>query len=516
MHERDLRALLLVRAIEETDTEGAVLPQGDRETATRETLRAARGEEVLRSDGTLTRAGERMLLDRARRLEPGLVTRHPALESLLASAPARHWSLHLLPLGGLVLGLALSALDESRRINILAFPLIGLVLWNLVAYAVLLAARLARGERSGPTPLAGSLLTRVRNRRFATLRARAGRIHAPLARALERFGREWQAIVMPLVVASGRRLMHLTAACVAGGLIVGMYVRGLVFRYEAGWESTFLGPQGVQMLLNAVYGPAAALTGIALPSSTAQILELEWSAASAGADAAPWIHLIAVTAAFYVVVPRLVLAGLATFERRRRERHAPVPTGLESYARRALGAAGGRASGLRTTVASYAYELEGDRREGLTRLVRAAFGPSSQVQLEPLLRYGDEDEYAEHLNADEAPLEGCLLGVMNLAATPEAENHGIVVTSWRDRITRARGTARLLFVVDEGPFLERYGSDPSLAPRLEERRELWRSFARACGVPALFTDLGRIGRAGAADPEAIAALNRALWPAESR
>ena len=35
-------------------------------------------------------------------------------------------------------GLSLAQIDGSRRINLLAFPLVGLVIWNLVVYLVLL------------------------------------------------------------------------------------------------------------------------------------------------------------------------------------------------------------------------------------------------------------------------------------------------------------------------------------------------------------------------------------------
>jgi NADH-quinone oxidoreductase subunit M len=54
------------------------------------------------------------------------------------------------------LGLALSLLDSRVRIEILAFPLLGLVLWNLVVYAVLALSSLRR--RRTPSGTAGSPL----------------------------------------------------------------------------------------------------------------------------------------------------------------------------------------------------------------------------------------------------------------------------------------------------------------------------------------------------------------------
>ena len=62
----------------------------------------------------------------------------------------------------------------------------------------------------------------------------------------------------------------------------------------------------MRSLLGAVLGPAAALTGIALPDA-AGYAALRFSAGS-GAIAAPWLHLYAVTVALVVLAPRLLLA----------------------------------------------------------------------------------------------------------------------------------------------------------------------------------------------------------------
>jgi len=70
--------------------------------------------------------------------------------------------------------------------------------------------------------------------------------------------------------------MHLAAALVAIGLIVGLYVRGIALRYEAGWESTFLGPGSAYALISALYEPASALSGIS-HGSPGEISELRWT-----------------------------------------------------------------------------------------------------------------------------------------------------------------------------------------------------------------------------------------------
>ena len=46
---------------------------------------------------------------------------------------------------------------------------------------------------------------------------------------------------------------------------------------------------------------------------------------SAGENAAPWIHLYAATILLLVILPRLVLAGAASYRVRRFAQHFPIP-----------------------------------------------------------------------------------------------------------------------------------------------------------------------------------------------
>jgi hypothetical protein len=74
--------------------------------------------------------------------------------------------------------------------------------------------------------------------------------------------------------------------------------------------------------------------------------------------------------------------------------------------------------------------------------------------------------------------------LLSLAATPETENHGVVIAAARDAAHRARPPAAVRIVVDESPYASRLAGDASLAPRLEERRRLWRSFVAGYGLEA--------------------------------
>src|SRR5690606_26956090 len=82
-----------------------------------------------------------------------------------------------------------------------------------------------------------------------------------------RFAAAWTQATGPLTAARLARTLHLAAATLAFGAIIGLYLRGLVFEYRAGWASTFLDPGQVGALLKLVFGPAALLTGIELPDA---------------------------------------------------------------------------------------------------------------------------------------------------------------------------------------------------------------------------------------------------------
>src|SRR5579871_6241899 len=131
MNQRALRTVLLIQAIEETDRTGEVIPLADRAEASRQVIRDSRwpGAE---SGAQLSAAAQDFLQQRAQRLMERLRHRSPAVVQVLALAGGLRWLGRLTLVVALLMGVSLSALDGSRRINILAFPLIGLLAWNLL------------------------------------------------------------------------------------------------------------------------------------------------------------------------------------------------------------------------------------------------------------------------------------------------------------------------------------------------------------------------------------------------
>jgi hypothetical protein len=491
MREEALGRMLLVKAVEEADRTGELLPPADREHATRTVLRSPDGAAAkeLSSDARSSRV-LRLLDERAELLFAPLAARYPVLREILERSRFPGWLTSITLVAAFATGIGLASLDGARRINILAFPFLGVVAWNFAVYAwfIVHAIRGTAGT-SNRFAVGTGWSTKAITRRLGGIIDQTSRVHAKLGEVVTRYATDLARIGGPLLAAHARRLLHLSAAALALGMIAGLYFRGVVFRYEAGWESTFLGPRAVRAILGIVFGPASALSGIALPTTDEAVATLRWTATGGGGDAAPWIHLIAVTLGLYVVAPRALLALLALIDGWRWRRAAALPDELLGYARGTLGAAqAGQGSGD-VIVVPYAYELAAVARTTLDCWVESEFGRGARTDLRPMSPYGQEDQLRSALvEAGIGNAEGVVL-LLSLAATPESENHGLAIAAARDATRGAKPERTLRVVVDESGYASRLAGDASLASRMDERRRLWRDFVRGYGVDAAFVDL---------------------------
>jgi hypothetical protein len=494
MREEALRSVLLVKAVEATDLAGAVIPAADRAQATRDTMRAL-GIGTEATDGQVDDAlAARALGERAQRLAGPLAERYPIVSEVLGRTRTPNWILIVLLLLAFAAGVGLSALDGSRRINILAFPFLGLIAWNLVTYAVLAVAwvRSHRGTHA-QAAARGHWAARAFARRIGPLVRQTARVHAVLAKAISVYAASWADLGRAFIARHARRVLHLAAAAVALGLIAGLYLRGTVLRYEAGWESTFLGPAQVKTVLGVLFGPVAGWSGVPLPESLDAIESLRWTAAGGGGEAAPWIHLIALSLACYVVVPRLLLAFAATASLAHLGRARTLPAELRGYAGDVLGHGALARSGGITSVTPYAYEPTEASLAGLERWLQSQTQADVRIDRRTTLRYGEEDMAGPAFDSGAYRVADLHIVLMNLAATPEAENHGVVIAAARDSARKARPASTVRIVVDESPYSQRLARDASFGPRLEERRRVWRDFVSGYGLEAEIVDLAKTG-----------------------
>lgn len=406
---------------------------------------------------------EQLLAERAHHALQRLAPRDAGVRRWLERSPWRwSWLFAAAMLGGAV-GLLADLIGRDAHINLLTPPVWAVVAWNLVVYVLLLVHAL-RGR-----PRAEGRLRRALVRAWSRA---AGR--GPLQQA----GVRWAAVSAPLTFERAALLLHVGAAAVALGVMGGLYLRGLVFDFRVGWQSTFLEADAVRALLATLLAPASAFTGIAVPGVDAIAAMRVTPAAPQGtASAAPWIHLYAATLLLWVVVPRAALALAAAGRALVQARRITMPVGDDpalAPMRRHL-----RRGPVLVRVLPYAAPPIAQAALGLRGLLAHVYGDDVQLQMADTTPIGDEESAAARAGPSRP---GLLVALSELGATPEAEHHGRFARALR----AAWPDVSLLWVVDEAGFARRFAGVPA---RLDERRAVWRRWAEGEQLRCVCVDL---------------------------
>jgi hypothetical protein len=502
VREEAAQRVLLIRAVEEADRDGRLLTREERSQATA----AAREASTLDRSEALDR--------RARRLFDVLSPRAPWVGPLLGATRFPRAAAWGLPLLAAAAGLLTDALGPERRINILSVPLLGLILWNAGVYAALIALSLARGRRSHPRRAAapGS-----RSALWTSLvasgadwwgRRRLGRLEGAgvAGEAVTLYLQRWRRAAAPLLEARTRAALHLGAALLGVGVLCGAYARGIAFEYQATWESTFLGPHGLRVVLVTLLGPASALLGDPIPSPAG----LAALRAPAGGEAAPWVHRYALTTFLVVIAPRALLAMAAFWRAHRLAARVPLDLG-DPYVTRVTAGIRPRAG---VAISPYGMKLSPRAGEALRGLLRDLVGPTAEIRLAPEAPYGAEpDAVLAAALTPPAPggdLERWQALVFSLGQTPEDEVHGALLHAlgaWVAGPTGERASRRGLAVVDASPYRARLAGTGAEATRVAERQRAWDDVADRAGAAVVHLDLEV-----AVGDDALGRLQRGVWP----
>lgn len=474
MDERTALAVTAVRAVETADRERTLWTDADRSWASRAAA------EVVGADAPQVAFVARRAHLALERLEQ----RRQDFARFAAGWRWRPWVGTAIVALAFVAGAAADAVGGAQRINILYSPVLPLVAWNLVVYALLAGGFVVRyGEASAPGPVrrAVARLAGVVRRQRSESRA-----DDPSPRAQRLFVAEWSALATPVYAARAARILHVAAAALALGVIAGLYVRGLAFEYRATWESTFLDASAVRGIVAVAYWVGAEVTRIPVPD-VAQVAAIR---APASENAALWLHLMAATLAAVVVVPRLLLAIGARVLERYREAHLLDDLRDPYFARLLRGFHPGTAT---VRVVPYSYEATPALLAALEGLLGRALGGNVALAVAAPVAYGDEDRMpADAGIADDAPL----VVLFNATATPEPEAHGRMLATLKPR------ARPLVAVIDEAAFNARW---PDAAARRNERRALWRALCAEHALTPVFVDLAQPD-AEAVEPALEAAL----------
>ncbi|HEX7890057.1 MAG TPA: DUF2868 domain-containing protein [Ramlibacter sp.] len=351
LDEARARQLVLVRAIDDVDTQGKLLSEPERDRLEQEAAESSR-----RTAGAID-FGE-YLQQRARRVLQAVENRNPRVAALQDRESWRPWLTVGLPLAAVVLGTVLDRIDNPHQVNMLSPPLLGVLAWNLAMYLLLLVSAVlpARWWQRTPVAAVQRWLSGV-----PAGRRRTGRLRADV---LARFHEQWLRAAGAQQWLWWKQLLHLSAAGWALGLAFSIVLGGVVREYRVGWESTLLGVQQVHAFLSALFAPVVAL----LPFEPFSVGDLQRMAFRSGADigvdeARRWVWMYVALLFVAVIVPRLLLAAWAAWQRRRRSRAIAIDL-RDPYYVQVLA----RVSPARVTFAMVAAQGRG--REAVMRMLR--------------------------------------------------------------------------------------------------------------------------------------------------
>ncbi len=466
----DWQSILRWRAVEEGDADGALLNEERRREATARTRAGMTADEV--KTNPLGPREAAFLLRRARWLEEEVIGCNGSLvrimERLTTIAGRRSW-IALGWLAAAAAGYVLAGLGQQAEFNLLALPLVGLLLWNAVVmlWALLLelrqsqdspmltwlAQRVSSAEPDRPLAEAGEPLTGISvDQRFALL------AQTP---AMERWQRRFRA------------WLHVAAALMALGSIVGLYARGWSHEYRAVWESTILSVEKAQLFLGTLFRPASALLGVEIPLHELRDMHRTGGVAQQPSPALTWLHLYAGSLLVLVVLPRLALAGFTVWRT-----HAVLAgqmrrLGWQSYLVRTLRAV----EGGQETVTVLVHGGHGTpaHQEVWARGVRERFGQMIQPEF-GVIPHGEEDDFT----ASWKPPQPRVALVFNLATTPEAEVQRRLVLEIYRALQSAQRGAELLVLLDATSIGNRWSPE-----KWAGREKLWTDLLAGIGVQIL-------------------------------
>lgn len=446
------------RAVETADSSGRFLPPLD---AAEATTRCRGGLDSSQVDPERLSAkvsaflqkralwldGQARAAGRERPQAPPLMLRLPAVPGALA---AGGW------LGALLLGFALTQLGNERELNLLALPLVGLLLWNAVVMAASLfweflparadsarehagwlhaLTRLGRARREAPD----AVVTKIQNA-FHDLTGSWG------VRLLQRRVRAW---------------LHVAAALVALGSVAALFARGWSREYRAVWESTLLDERGAASFFKTLFGPASFLTGTPVPLAELPAMRRGSGLTTQPADALPWLKLYAATLLLGVALPRLALAGLALLRERQDLCAAVASQGWAGQALRLLRRVEG---GDRPVLLLAPGAVLDERvRQRWEDWLGQLYGGRTAFEM-TVVAEGEQDDWA----AAWEPRDGRVVVVFFLASTPEEEVQRDFLRQLRARLEAGHFEPELVVLLDAWGLAGRWSPEKRAG-----REQLW-------------------------------------------
>ena len=406
----DTRNIVIAQALEESDTGGRLVSDDEKRIA-----ESAAGAPL--PQNTNHKKQDQFLAKRAQGIIGTTEGRLKSDVSWLRANPFRS----KFGLFGLIVVLVAAAVgyltnelnDPDGLINILKFPLIGIILWSLLVYILELFVIF---RKDGAVTGVSGILTRALFPPPVNLQRNENEPNVEF-RARSLFQSRWRHLSLPAMAARMKSLLHFTALILAAAAIAGMYVKGITKQYEAVWESTFIDDGGqLRKILNTVLKPATSIRkGDAIPS-VERLNEMQAPDAEKPDKAAKWIHWYAITIGIYVLIPRFLLGIFWLWRSASMDKKLPFRELSPSYYERVLAVSTGDSLGV--AVVPYAHKPGDNVIQGIRTYMESFFGRPVTISWKDNIAFGDEEDAEVEIQKNLQPMI-----LFNFGSTPEKETH---------------------------------------------------------------------------------------------
>lgn len=473
MREEAIRDVLFVKAIEDADPEGKLLPLAERQRATKETTPSVDG---IRSSDELARA----IAARAGILMKIILRHNDWAAQVLLLASWRRWVGPLVIAAAFILGLTTVAISANTNVVGLEQSFAGLILWNFLVYVLMTVGVIRQFmNHSWQSQRLFGLTLRGIEHRLGKVMLPRGRLE--IDDTVRFFQESWANSAGPILAQQLRVVFHLGAAVVAAAAIAGALLWGLaknpapIIETDYQWVREFL------LWQIHLFQPVAGYLGVEIPAE----LPPDGGPGSPNLPMSPWITMSALAVLITVIIPRLIFASVALLQSWHIQRPALIPTEVRDYAHDTydLGDSG---LALPYLLCSYACSPSKTFIAWVAAASNRLFGRAGVITVGPVLDRGGETSISSVIAESTGDVAGYAL-MMNFAARASHKHHGKFIATALAHAAKGKKPRRVLLVLDSDALKKSWWT-----PNWFQRRRIsaslkrWRAFADACKVRVYF------------------------------
>ncbi len=435
----ELIQIIRCRALEETDREGRAWSADTANHATREASAKAG-----KNSAKFLKLRSEALLNRAKGTE------------LIIAPAVPGWLITAIWILAFVIGWMLAGIGQEREINLLALPLIFILVWNVTVIIISLLTSFGKGHENAVPSWLKAILDRLSG-----------------AKSVTPAGLRFQELFLPVMLKrlapQARAWLHIGAALLALGSCTAMYARGWSREYRAVWESTLLSEQTAPVFFRIMFGPASTVSGVTIPLSEIPVMHQTLIApASQPGSALPWINLYVLTLVLGVVLPRFLFAALETWRASRVADSHLQTSDWKSYISDLLSDAVPRGQ-ERATLFIHASGADESTVSRWRNALLEHWREVGEVSLQRIAS-GDEDDFVNAWT----PSTRLVAFAFSLATTPEEEVQGLLFKTTLSKQRLAYPNARILVLLDAATLDLKWKGVAELETRLQEKAAAWK------------------------------------------